>query len=98
MLEEETRVLPETSMSAVETEKLRQLCAGKEKRHAGFEAGHDTLRNEMYHDPGFREPGNEGDERNQQGRAGRECAKARCAPACNLPKRRPNDQRDGRSH
>jgi hypothetical protein len=52
-------------MSAVETEKLRQLCAGKEKRHAGFEAGHDTLRNEMYHDSGFREPGNECDERDK---------------------------------
>ena len=43
VLEEIARVLPEASMSTMETEKLGQLCAGKEKRHAAFEAGHDTL-------------------------------------------------------
>ena len=94
MLEEKTRVLPETSMSAVETEKLGQLSAGKEKRHAGFEAGHNTLRDEMYHDSGFREPGNECDERDQYRSAGREGAKAHSIPARNFPKRRADHERD----
>src|SRR4029453_18541446 len=94
MLEEETRVLPETSMSAMETEKLGELSAGKEKRHAGFEAGHNTLRDEMYHDSGSREPGNECDERDQYRSTGREGAKAHSIPARNFPKRRADHERD----
>ena len=43
VLEKETRIFPEASVSAMKTEKLGQLCAGKKKRHAAFEAGHDTL-------------------------------------------------------
>src|SRR5439155_5393035 len=61
-LEEEARVFPKASVSTMKTEKLWQLRAGQEKRHAAFEAGHDTLRDEMYHDSGLRQPGNERDE------------------------------------
>src|SRR4029077_13156901 len=43
MLEEEARVFPKASVSAMKTEKLWQLRAGKEKCHSAFEAGHDTL-------------------------------------------------------
>ena len=64
-------------MSAVKTEKLRQLGAGKEKRHAAFESGHDTFRDEMHHGSRFCEPCNESNERDQQRRAGCEGAKAR---------------------
>src|SRR4030095_12936284 len=43
VFEEIARVLPEASMRAVETEDLRQLCAGEEKCYAAFEAGHNAL-------------------------------------------------------
>ncbi len=43
VLEEMACVSPKTAVSAMKTEKLGQLCAGKKKRHAAFEAGHDTL-------------------------------------------------------
>ena len=43
VLQEKARVFPEASMRAVKTEELWQLCAGKKKCHAGFEAGHDTF-------------------------------------------------------
>ena len=62
MLEEETRVLPKASVSTMKSEKLWQLRAGKEKRHAALEAGHNTLRDEMHQDSGLRQPGNERDE------------------------------------
>src|SRR5262249_59024527 len=70
VLEKVGCVSPKAAMSAMKTEKLRQLRAGKEERHAAFESSHNTLRNEMHKDSGFREPGNEGDERHQQRRAG----------------------------
>src|SRR6266516_3006754 len=95
MLEEETRVSPKASMRAVQTEKLRQLRAGEKKRDTAFESGHDALRNEMDHHSGLREPRNEGDERDEQRRAGRERAKAHRIAAVNLAKRRTDDQRDG---
>ena len=74
------------------------MSAGKEERNATFESGHDTLRDEMDQDSGFREPCNEGDERDQQRRAGREGAKARGVPAGNLAKRRADNERDCRSN
>src|SRR4029453_247559 len=98
MLEEETGVFPEASMSTMETEELRQLCAGKKKRYAAFKAGHDTFRDEMHHDSSFCQPGNESDERDQQGRAGGERAKAGSITAGHFAKRRANDQRNGGSH
>ena len=88
-LKKKARVLPEASMRAVKTEKLRQLRAGKEKRHATFEAGHNTLRDEMDHDSRFREPGNEGDERDRATRAGREGAKTHRLPPVISPSDEP---------
>src|SRR6266851_1032989 len=43
VLEKVARVSPKTAMSTMKTEKLWQLRAGKEKRHAAFESGHNTL-------------------------------------------------------
>src|SRR5678816_4289203 len=48
----------------------------------------------MDHDSGFREPGNECDERDQSRSAGREGAKAHSIPARNFPKRRADHERD----
>src|SRR5260370_35144092 len=85
-------------MSAMKSEKLRQLRAGKEEGHAAFESGHDGFRNEMYHDSGFYEPGNEGDERDEQRRAGGERAKTHRIAARNLAERRADHERDGGSN
>ena len=52
----------------------------------------------MDQDSRFREPCNEGDERDQQRRAGREGAEARGVTAGNLAKRRADNERDCRSN
>ena len=48
----------------------------------------------MHHDSSFRQPGNEGDKRDQQRRASSERRKARRIAAGNLTKRRADDQRN----
>ena len=98
VLEEEARVSPKAPMCAMKTEQLRQLCAGKEKRYAALESGHDALRNEIHHDSGLREPRNEGDERDEQRCAGREHAKTHRITARHFAERRADDQRDGGSN
>src|SRR6266566_6972011 len=52
----------------------------------------------MNHDSGFHEPGNEGDERDEQRRAGRERAKAHRIAARHFAERRADDKRDSRSN
>src|SRR6266550_8499476 len=52
----------------------------------------------MYQDSGFREPSNEGNQRDQQRRAGRERSKARRITAGNLAKRRADNKRNGGSN
>src|SRR5262245_14990411 len=81
-------------MGRMKSEKFWQLRAGKEQRHAAFEARHDTLRDEMHQDSGFGEPGDEGDERDWQRRAGRQRGKAYRSAAGKLGKGRADDQRN----
>ena len=78
----------------MKSEKLGQLRAGKEERNATFESRHDTFRDEMHQDSCFHEPCNEGDERDQQRRAGREGTETRRITAGNLAKRRADNESD----
>src|SRR6188768_623909 len=97
MLKEMVAVLPKISMRAVKAEKLGQLRASQKEGDAAFEAGHHAFGNEIYNDACFNEPGDEGDECDQQGCARGECAEARCVATCDFAKRRTDEQRDRRS-
>ena len=74
VLEEVAAVLPEIAVRAVDAEQLGQLRAGEEKRHAALEPDHHAFGDEVDDRAGLGQPGDEGDERHEQGRARRQRA------------------------
>ena len=80
MAEEVTCVLPEITMRPVNTEELRQLSAGKKKRHAAFEAHHDALGDEIHNRTSAYRPGDQRDNGDEHGSACRERTEAARVP------------------
>ena len=91
VLQEVAAVLPEIAVRAVDAEQLGQLRAGEEQRHAALESDHHAFGDEVDDRARLDQPGDEGDERHEQGRARRQRAEpASCRrPQFRLATRRP---------
>ena len=88
-------VLPEIAVGAVDAEQLGQLRAGEEQRHAALEPDHHALGDEVDDRARLDQPGDEGDERHQQGRARRQRAEPGRVAAGNVAQRRADEQGNG---
>ena len=69
MLQEGAAVLPEIAVSGGEATQLRQLRTGEEQRHTALEPDHDALGDEVDDRAGLDQPGDDGDEPHEDGRA-----------------------------
>ena len=72
MLEEGEAVLPEIAVTGGEAEQLRQLRSGEEQCHTAFEPDHHALGDEVDDRARLDQPGDDGDERHEHGRARRQ--------------------------
>ncbi len=97
MLEEVAGVLPEIAMCPVDAKELGQLRASEEQRHAALEPNHHALGDEVDDRASLDQPGDEGDECHEQGRARRQRAEPRGVASRDFAQRRADEQGNGGS-